>query len=92
MGVELLYNAVHRKFNQFRDQTSWRSDELEIRCGRENQHSEKLGPQAPGCAAQENGKETLLWPIEGGKYIAVLFGLQLPHTHNPFNKVRGIFF
>ncbi len=25
--VELLYNSVHRKFNQ-----------LEIRCGRENQH------------------------------------------------------
>ena len=28
----------------------------------------------------------------GGQYVAVLFGLQLPLTHNPFNKVRGIFF
>ena len=27
VGVELLYNSVHRKFNQ-----------LEIRCGRESQH------------------------------------------------------
>ncbi len=27
MGVELLYNSVHRKFNQ-----------LETRCGRESQH------------------------------------------------------
>ena len=80
VGVELLYNSVHRKFNE-----SWRndavektapsrrgprdprlssrgSDELEIRCSRENQHPEKLGPQAPGWVAQENGKETLLWP------------------------------
>ena len=72
--------------------SSWGSDELEIRCGRENQHPERLGPQDPGWAAQENGKETRLWPIEWGQYVAVLFGLQLPLTHNPFNKVRGIFF
>ena len=51
MGVKQLYNSVHRKFNQ-----------LEIRCGREYQHAERLGPQAPGWAAQKNGKETLLWP------------------------------
>ena len=40
---------------------SWRSDELEKRCGRENQHPKRLGSQTPGWAAQENGKETLLW-------------------------------
>ena len=51
VDVELLYNSVHRKSNQ-----------LEIKCGRENQHPERLGPQAPGWAAQKNGKETLLWP------------------------------
>ena len=45
VGAEKLYNSVHRKFNQ-----------LEIRCGSENQHPERLGPQAPG------GKETLLLP------------------------------
>ena len=49
-GVELLYKSVHWKFNQ-----------LEIRCGWENQHPERLGPQAPGWAAQENRKEMLLW-------------------------------
>ena len=80
MDVEKLYNSVHRKLL------------LEIRCGRENQHPERMSPQAPGWAAQENGKETLLWPLEGGQYVAVLFSLQLPLTHNPFNKVRGIFF
>ncbi len=37
VDVKLLYNSVHRKFN-----------ELEIRCGRENKHPEKLGPPAPG--------------------------------------------
>ena len=45
---------------------SWRSDELDIRCGRENQDPERLGPQAPGWTSQENGKVTLLWPIEWG--------------------------
>ena len=53
---------------------------------------ERLGSLAPGWAAQENGKETLMAIRVGGKYVAVLFGLQLPLTHNPFNKVRGIFF
>ena len=51
VGIELLYNLGHRKFNQ-----------LEIRSGRENQHPERLGPQAPSWAAQENGKEMPLWP------------------------------
>ena len=50
VGVEQFYNSVHRKFNQ-----------LEIRWGRENQHPERLGPQAPSWAAQENRKEMLLW-------------------------------
>ena len=52
VGIELLYNSVYRKFNQLEirpvgDQTNWGSDELEIKCGRENQHPERLGPQAP---------------------------------------------
>ena len=63
VGVELLYNSVHRKFNQsWRNNavektapsrkgprepqlSSWRSDELEIRCSWENQHLERLGPR-----------------------------------------------
>ena len=51
VSVELLYNSVHRKFNQ-----------LERRCSRGNQPPERLGPQAPSWAARENWKETLLWP------------------------------
>ena len=59
VGVKSLYNP-----DEDRKSVSWRSDELEIRCGRENQHQERLGPQAPGWAVLENGKETRLWPIE----------------------------
>ena len=51
VDVEQLYNSVHKKFNQ-----------LEIRCSKANQHPERLSPQAATWSAQENGKETLLWP------------------------------
>ena len=40
--------------------SSWRPDQLERRCWNEDHVPERLGPQAPGWAAQENGKETLL--------------------------------
>ncbi len=52
MDVELLYNSVHRKFNQLEirsvgDQMGWRSDQLERRCWNEEHVPERLGPQAP---------------------------------------------
>ena len=47
-------------------QSVWRSDELERRCWIEEHVPERLGLQAPGWAAQENGKEMQLWPIEWG--------------------------
>ena len=55
VDVKLLYNP-----GEDRNSGSWRSDELEIRCGRENQQPERLGPLALGLAAQENEKEKLL--------------------------------
>ena len=76
MDVELLYNSVHRKFNQFGDQKSRRNDAVE-----KTAPSRELGPRAPGWAAQENGKETLM-----AIRVRVLFCLQLPLTHNPFKK------
>ena len=79
--VELLYNSVHRKFNQ-----------LERRCSIENQHPERLDPQAPGWASQENGKKHCYGHKSGGQYVAVLFGLQLLSHTTLSNKVRGIFF
>ena len=59
--VKSLYNP-----GEDRKSGSWRSDELEIRCGRQNQHPKRLVSQALGWAAQENEKETRLWPIEWG--------------------------
>ena len=38
-GRELLYNLVHKKFNQF-----WRPDQLVTRCGRESQHPAESWP------------------------------------------------
>ena len=71
----------------------WRSEELEKCCCRENstqQRAGSLGLRLSNPGEQErynaDGHKS------GGQYVAVLFGLQLPHTHNPFNKVRGIYF
>ena len=69
VGVELLYNSVHWKFSQ-----------LEIRCGWENQHPERLGPQAPAEQPRGMGKKHCYGHKSGGQYVAVLYGLQLPLT------------
>ena len=70
-SISWRQDAVEKASTQQREPSGpdwavWRSDELEIRCGRENQHPERLGSQAPGWAVQENGKETRLWPIRVG--------------------------
>ena len=54
-AIELLYNSVHRKFNEFGDQKRWRNDAVE-----KTAPSRELGPRASGWATQENGKETLM--------------------------------
>ena len=70
----------------------WGSDELEIRCGTENQHLERLGPQAPGWAAQEYGNKTLMANRVGVNMLQFCsVSNSLSHT-TLSNKVRGIFF
>ena len=81
VGVEVLYNSVHRKFNQ-----------LETRCGRENQHPERLGPQAPSWAAQENGKETRLWPVEWGSICCSSVWSPTPSHTQPFQIKWEVYF
>ena len=71
---------------------SWRSDELVIRCGRENQHPERLGPQALGWAAQENGKETRLWPIEWGSICCSSVWSPTPSHTQPFQIKWEVYF
>ena len=46
--------------------------------------SRKLGPQAPGWASGERERHSSDGHKSGGQYVAILFGLQLPLTHNPF--------
>ena len=50
MGVELLYNGVHRKFNQ-----------LETRCGREASTQQKgpLGPPIESLGIRSDGEMML---------------------------------
>ena len=64
VGVELLYNSVHRKFNEFGDQKSWRNDAVE-----KTAPSRELGPRASGWATLENEKDTLLYLEELGRSI-----------------------
>ena len=64
---------------------SWRSDELETRCGRENRTQQKAGP--PGLLLSSPGEReghNADGHKSGGQYIAVLFGLQLPLTVKPW--------
>ena len=90
VDAELLYNSVHRKFNQ-----------LEKRCGRENQYPQALieqleirpvwekilewGPcpreaEPPVEQPRRTGKKRCYGHKSRGQYVAVLFGLQLPLT------------
>ena len=79
-GRELLYNWVHRKFNQ----------SLETRCGRESQHSAESW--ASGWAAQENGKETLM-AIRVGVNMLQFCSVSNSLSHTTLsNKVRGTYF
>ena len=72
VDVEQLYNSVHRKFN-----------ELEIRCGRENQHPAEWAPRPPVELPRRTGKKRCYGLKSRGQYVAVLFGLQLPLTVKP---------
>ena len=71
---------------------SWGSDELEIRCGRKNQHPERLGPQAPSWAAQENRKEMQLWPIEWGPICCSSVWSPTPSYTQPFQIKWEVYF
>ena len=78
---EQLYNSVHGKFNQ-----------LEIRCGRENQHPGRLGPQAPGWAAQENGKECCYGHKSGGSICCSSVPSPTPSHTQPFQIKWELYF
>ena len=45
---------------------------------------ERLGPQVPGWPAQENGKETRLWPIKWGSICCCSVRSPTPSLTQPF--------
>ena len=51
VDVKLLYNSVKTGSQEFGP------DQLEIRCGRENQHPERLGPRPPVEQPRRTGKK-----------------------------------
>ena len=68
-------------------QISWREDS-----GMRNMSQRGWAPRPPVEQPRRTGKKHCYGHKSEGQYVAVLFGLQLPLTHNPFNKVRGRFF
>ena len=88
VGVELLYNSVHRKFNQFWRSETWRNDAVE-----ETVPSRELGPRASGWATQENKKDTLLCLEELGRSICYssVRSLTLSQTQ-PFQIKWDVYF
>ena len=102
-ATELLYNSVGTGSQRVGDQTSWRQGVVkkattQLRSWRQDvvekaTIQQRAGPlglrlSSPGERERHNADGHK----SGGQYIAVLFGLQLPLTRKPYNKVRGIFF
>ena len=75
VGVERLYNSVHRKFNQ-----------LVTRCGRENQHPAEWAPRPLVEQPRRTGKKRGYSNESEGQYVSVLFGLQLPLIVKPLSN------
>ena len=60
--------------------------------GMRNMSQRGWAPRPPVKQPRRTGKKRCYGHKSGSQYVAVLSCLQLPLTHNPFNKVRGIFF
>ena len=85
MGVEVLYNTVHRKFNEL-DITPVGEKMLEWgTCPRE------AGPPGPRLSSPGERERNADGHKSGGLYVAVLFGLQLPLTVKPWVTLSNPF-
>ena len=87
LAIELLYNSVMTG-----SQLVWKPDELEIRCGRENQHPEKLGSRAPGWANLENEKDTMLMAIRVGVNMLQYCSVSISLSHENLTIKWGVYF
>ena len=74
VGVKSLYNPGEDKKLTVGDQTSWRED-----AGLGNMSQRGWTPRPPRLSSPGERERNA-----GGQYVAVLFGLKFPLTHNPF--------
>ena len=73
-------------------QSVWRSEELENHAVEKTAPSRELGPWASGWAAQENEKETRLWPIEWGSICCSSVWSPTPSYTQPFQINWEVYF
>ena len=83
---EILSGRLNYYITRWRQEVSlvWRPDQLRTRCGRESQHPANGAPGPPVEQPWRTGKKRGYGHKSGGQYVAILFGLQLPLTHNTF--------
>ena len=86
-AIELLYNSV-KTGSQLVWRPVWSPDPLVTRCGRENQHP----AETSGWAAQENWKETWLWPIEWGSICCSSVRSPTPSQTQTFQMKWEVYF
>ena len=90
MGVKLLYNPGNREFRSAGVQSLKSAFQTKLW---EPALSREQGLQAPVEQPKRTGKKGCdSQKSSGVNMLQSLFVLQLPLIHNPFNKVRGIFF
>ena len=91
-SISWRQDAVEKASTQQREPSYPRLISLEIRWVGEKmlewEHvPERLGPQVPGWAAQENEKETRLWPIEWGSICCSSVWSPTP-SHTQFFQIK----
>ena len=78
-AIELLYNSVKTGSLLVLETRSWRQDVVE-KASTQQKRPPGLQLSNPG----ERERNAVMAIRVGGQYVAVLFGLQLPLTHNTF--------
>ena len=96
-SISWRQDVVEKASTQQREPSGPRLINLEIRRVGEKmlewEHvPERLGPQVPDWAAQENGKETRLWPIEWGSICCCSVWSPTPSHTQPFQIKWEVYF
>ena len=93
VDVEQLYNSLHRKFNQFGDQTSLKirpvGDKMQLR----KPIAREAGPPGPRLSSPEERKRNVVMANRVGVNMLQFCSVSNSLSHTTLsNKLRGIFF